>query len=49
MNVQGCKKNEKIWCYMEDLALHTGEPTVHWSDNKSRIYVVEYKIVTPMV
>ena len=21
---------EEIWCYMEDLALHTGAPTVHW-------------------
>ena len=21
---------EEIWCYMEDLALHTGAPIVHW-------------------
>ena len=26
---------------MEDLALHTGEPTVHCYDNKSCIYVVK--------
>ena len=38
-----------IWCYMEDLALHTGAPTVHWSDNKNCIYVVESKRVTPIV
>ena len=33
---------------MEDLALHTGAPTVHYQDNKSCIYVVEAKIVTPI-
>ena len=34
---------------MEDLALHTGAPTVHWEDNISCIYVVEDKIVTPRI
>ena len=34
---------------MEALALHTGAPTVHWEDNTSCIYVVEAKIVTPIV
>ena len=34
---------------MEDLALHTGEPTVHWYDNHSCFYNVEAKIVTPIV
>ena len=38
-----------IWCHMEDLAIHTGSPTVHWSDNKSCIYVVEAKRVTPII
>ena len=34
---------------MEALAIHTGEPTVHWEYNTSRIYAVEAKIVTPRV
>ena len=34
---------------MEDLSIHTGSPTVHWSDNKSCIYVVEAKRVTPII
>ena len=34
---------------MEDLALLTSAPTVHWEVNKSCIYVVEAKIVTPRV
>ena len=32
---------------MEDLALHTCAPTVHWEYNTSCISVVEAKIVTP--
>ena len=24
------KDTKEIWCYMEDLALHTGAPTLHW-------------------
>ena len=34
---------------MEFLALHTGAPTLKWKDNKSFIYVVEAKRVTPIV
>ena len=34
---------------MEDLALHTGAPTVHWEDRKIYISIVEDKIVTPRV
>ena len=34
---------------MESLALHTGAPTVHWEYNTRFIYVVEAKIVTPIV
>ena len=34
---------------MEYLALHTGEPKVHWEDNTNCIYVVESKKVTPIV
>ena len=34
---------------MEDLALHTGAPTVHGEDNTSFIYSVGDKIVTPKV
>ena len=34
---------------MEDSALHTGAPIVNWEDNTSCIYVVENKIVTPIV
>ena len=34
---------------MEDLALYTGAPTVHWEDNTSCISVVEAKRVTPRV
>ena len=34
---------------MEDLALHTGAPTVHWEDNTSCMSVVEAKRVTPRV
>ena len=43
------KKNKVIQRYMEDLALHTGAPTVNWEDNTSCISVVEAKIVTPRV
>ena len=32
---------------MEDLAIYTGVPTVHWEDNTSCISVVEAKRVTP--
>ena len=34
---------------MEELALHTGAPTVHWEYNTSFISVVEAKIVTRRV
>ena len=34
---------------MEDFALHTGSPTVHWEVNTSFVYFVEAKIVTPRV
>ena len=34
---------------MEDLALHTGAPTVNWQDNTICIYVVEAIRVTPIV
>ena len=34
---------------MESLALHTGAPTVHWEYNTSCIFVVEAKMVTPIV
>ena len=34
---------------MEALEIHTGAPTVHWEDNTSCIYVVEFKIVTNRV
>ena len=34
---------------MEDLAVHTGSPTVHWEDSTSCISVFEAKIVTPRV
>ena len=34
---------------MESLAIHTGEPTVHWEENTRCIYAVEAKIVTPRV
>ena len=34
---------------MEDLALQTVAPTVHWEDNTIFIYVVEAKIFTPRV
>ena len=43
------KKNKVIRRYMESLEHHTGAPTVHWEDNKSFIYVVESKRVTPIV
>ena len=43
------KKNKFIRRYMEALALHTDEPTVHWAYNTSYISVVESKIVTPIV
>ena len=42
-------KNKVIRRYMEDLALYTGAPKVHWEDNTSCISVVEAKIVTPRV
>ena len=32
---------------MEALALHTGEPTLHWEDKISCIYVVESKRLPP--
>ena len=34
---------------MEALALHTGEPTVHWEDDTNFISVAEAKIVTHIV
>ena len=34
---------------MEDLALPTGAPTVHWEDHTSCISVFESKIVPPRV
>ena len=34
---------------MEDLALQTGAPTVHWEDNTNFISAVEDKIFTPRV
>ena len=34
---------------MEALAIHTGETTEHWEDKTSCIYIVEDKIVTPIV
>ena len=43
------KKTKVIRRYMEDLALYTGAPTLHWEDNKSCISVVEAKRVTPRV
>ena len=43
------KKNKEIWCYIEDLVLHTRATKVHWQDNKSSIHVVESKRVTPIV
>ena len=42
-------KNKVVRRYMEALALHTGSPTLHWEVKKSCIYVVEAKIVTPIV
>ena len=40
----------KAFCrYMEDLALHTCAPTLHWEDNTSCIYFVEDKTFTPRV
>ena len=43
------KKTKVARRYMEVLALHTDAQTVHWKDNTSCIYVVEAKIVTPIV
>ena len=43
------KKTKDIRRYMEALALQTGAPTVHWEDNTSFIFVVEYITVTPIV
>ena len=34
---------------MEDLALYTGAPTLHWEDNASSISVIEDKIFTQKV
>ena len=34
---------------MEALSLYTGATIVHLEDNTSCIYVVEYKMVTPIV
>ena len=34
---------------MKSLAVHTIEPTVHWEDNKSFIYVVDNKGVNTRV
>ena len=42
-------KTKVILGYMEALALPIGAPTVHWEDNKSCIYVLEDKRVTPRV
>ena len=42
-------KNNLIRRYIVALALHTGETTVHWEDNKSYISGVEYKRVSPRV
>ena len=39
-------KTKVIWSYMEELELHTGEPTVHREDNTSCVSGVEAKIVT---
>ena len=43
------KRTKATRRYMEALALHTGELIVHWQDNKSCIYVVGDKRVTPIV
>ena len=42
-------KTKFIWRYMEQLALLTDAPTVHWEYITSCIYVVESKIVNPKV
>ena len=42
-------KTKIVRRYMEDLALHNGTLIVQWEDNTSCIYVVEDKIVTPIV
>ena len=42
-------KTKCIRPYMESHALHTGSTTVHLSDKKSCIYVVDENIVTPKV
>ena len=33
-------QTKAVWRYMEDLALHTGAPTVHWEDNTIFISIV---------
>ena len=43
------KKTKVIRKNIEDLALYTGAPTLHWEDNTSCISVVEAKRVTPRV
>ena len=42
-------KTKVIQIYMEDLALHTGAPTVNLEDNTSCISVAEEEIVTTRV
>ena len=43
------KNTTEIWRYMETLALHTSEQSVHLEEKNSCIYVVEVKRVTPRV
>ena len=43
------KKTKYIRRYTKSLEIHTGTPNLHWEDNTSCIYVVEYKIFTPRV
>ena len=40
---------KEIHRYIESLAIHTGTPSVHWEDNTSCIYVVEFKIINTKV
>ena len=42
-------KTKAIWSNIESLLPHIGAPTVHLEENKSFIYVVESKRVTPIV
>ena len=43
------KKTSVFTHYTEAFKIHTRPPKVHWEDNTSLIYVVEYKIVTHRV